>query len=79
MLISTAKLYHSYIYLTCLSHFQGCLCIATYCVPTNIYLFSVSNKPTRKRCAICSKLTIKTPERRCSGVFFVNFKHIIFF
>ena len=32
--------------------------------PPNIYLFKVSNKNTRKRCEICSKLTIKTPERR---------------
>ena len=33
----------------------------------------------RKRCLICLKLTIKTPERRqCgrSGVFIVNFEHI---
>ena len=31
------------------------------------------------RCEICSKLTIKTPERHqrhCSGVFIVNFEHI---
>ena len=43
--------------------------------PANIYLFKVNNKDTRKRCKICSKLTIKTLER-CqwcrSGVFFVN-------
>ena len=32
--------------------------------PTNIYLFKVNNRNTRKRCEICSKLTIKTPERR---------------
>ena len=32
--------------------------------PTSMYLFKVSNKNTRKRCEICSKLTIKTPERR---------------
>ena len=34
---------------------------------------------TRTRCEICSKLTIKTPERRQwrrSGVFIVNFEHI---
>ena len=34
---------------------------------------------TRKRCEICSKLTIKTLEQRqrCrSGVFIVNFEHI---
>ena len=29
----------------------------------NIYLFKVSNRNTRKSCEICSKLTIKTPER----------------
>ena len=29
----------------------------------NIYLIKVNNKNTRKRCEICSKLTIKTPER----------------
>ena len=27
-----------------------------------IYLFKVNNRNTKKRCAICSKLTIKTPE-----------------
>ena len=38
----------------------------------------VSNRNTRARCEICSKLTIKTPERRQwrSGVFIVNFEHI---
>ena len=30
----------------------------------NIYLFKVNNRNTRKMCVICSKLTIKTPERR---------------
>ena len=45
----------------------------------NIYLFKFNNRNTRKKFKICSKLTIKTPERRhwChSGVFFVNFEHI---
>ena len=32
--------------------------------PANIYLFKVNYKNTRKKCEICSKLTIKTPERR---------------
>ena len=32
--------------------------------PANIYLIKVNNKNTRKRCEICSKFTIKTPERR---------------
>ena len=45
----------------------------------NIYLFKFNNRNTRKRCAICSELTIKTPQRghcRRSRVFIVNFKHI---
>ena len=32
--------------------------------PTNIYLFKFNNRNTRTRYAICSKLTIKTPEGR---------------
>ena len=35
---------------------------------------------TRTRCEMCSKVTIKTPERRLwrrSGVFIVNFEHVI--
>ena len=42
-------------------------------------MFKVNNKNTRARSEICSKLTIKTPERRHwrrSGVFIVNFEHI---
>ena len=37
-----------------------------YCriCPTGIYLLKVNNRNTRTRCEICSKLTIKTPERR---------------
>ena len=48
-------------------------------IPANIKLFKVNNKNVRKRCEICSKVTIKTPERRhwlCSGVFIVTFEHI---
>ena len=44
-------------------------------IPDDIYLFKVNNRNTRTRCEICSKLTIKTPERR-SGVFIVNFENI---
>ena len=43
------------------------------------YMFKVNNRNTRTRCEICSKLTIKTSERRHwrrSGVFIVNFEHI---
>ena len=46
--------------------------------PAGIYLFKV-HKNTRTRCETCSKMTIKTPERRHwsrSGVFIVNFEHI---
>ena len=42
-------------------------------------MFKVNNKNTRAKCKICSKLTVKTPERchwRCSVVFIVNFEHI---
>ena len=44
-----------------------------------IYMFKVNNRNTRKRCEICSKLTIKTPYRRQwrrSAIFIVNFEHI---
>ena len=44
-----------------------------------ICMFKVNNRNTRARCKICSKLTIKTPERRHwrnSAVFIVNFEHI---
>ena len=43
-------------------------------------MFKVNNRNTRTRCEICSKLTIKTPERRYftpySSVFIVNFEQI---
>ena len=48
--------------------------------PAGIYMFKVSNRNTRTRCEIGSKLTIKTAERchwRLSGVFIVNFEHIL--
>ena len=32
--------------------------------PAGIYMFKVDNRNSRTRCEICSKLTIKTPERR---------------
>ena len=43
-------------------------------------MFKINNRNTRKRCEIYPKLTIKTPERRHlgrSGVFIVNFEHIL--
>ena len=48
--------------------------------PFSIYLFKDSNGKTRTMCEICLKVTIRTPERRhwcCSGVFIINFEHIL--
>ena len=42
-------------------------------------MFKINNTNTRTRYEICSKLTIKIPERRQwgrSGIFIVNFEHI---
>ena len=48
--------------------------------PASNYMFKVDNRNTKTRCEICSKLTIKTPERcplHHSGVFIVvNFENI---
>ena len=51
--------------------FEMVVCLA-YEVPkkiydilsAGIYLLKVNNRNTRTRCEICSKLTIRTPERR---------------
>ena len=43
--------------------------------PINIYLFKVNNRNTRRRYEICSKLTIKLPERR-HVVSVVNFEQV---
>ena len=32
--------------------------------PASIYMFRVNNRNTKTRCEICSKLTMKTAERR---------------
>ena len=57
--------------------------------PTDIYLLKVNDRNTRKRCEICSKLTIKAPDTiwflycslwthftTCSSVFIVNFEQV---
>ena len=47
--------------------------------PASNYIIKVKNRNTKTRCEICSKLTIKTPERRQwrhFAVFIVNFEHI---
>ena len=41
--------------------------------PANIYLFKVKNRNTRKRSEICSKLTIKSTERRQRRRFYCYF------
>ena len=41
--------------------------------PGNIYLFKVNNSNSRKRCEICSELTIKTP---FSSVAVVDSEHV---
>ena len=51
-------------------------------ITPSIYLLNVSHRNPRTMFEICSKLTIKTPERshwRHSGVFIVNFKNIAHF
>ena len=51
-------------------------------IPAGVYQVKVNNRSTRIGCEICSKLRIKTPERRhwrCSGVFIVKFEHILHF
>ena len=50
--------------------------------PAGINMVRVNNKNTNTMCEICSKLTLKKPERRQwrrSGVFIVNFEHILHF
>ena len=45
-------------------------------------MFQVNNRNTKTMCETCSKLTIKTAERRQwlhSGIFIVNFEHILDF
>ena len=49
--------------------------------PAGNYMFKVDNRNTRTRCEICSKLTMKIPERRqwrftpCSSIS-INFKQV---
>ena len=48
--------------------------------PAGNYMFKVYSRNTRTTCEVCFKLTVKTSERHhwCrSGVFSVNFEHIL--
>ena len=47
--------------------------------PAGNYMFKVNDRNTKTRCEICSKLTIKIPERRHwrrSVIFIINFEYI---
>ena len=80
------SLFQGRVYMAALRLFQDHIVI--YCcqyfyyntsIPVGIYLLKVNNRNTRTRREICSKLTIKTPERRHwrrPGVFIVNFEHL---
>ena len=51
-------------------------------LPSQHLLVQSNSRNTRKKCEVCSKLTITTPERRHwhrSTVFIVNFEHISHF
>ena len=45
--------------------------------PANIDLLNFSNRNIRQTCEMCSKLTLKTPEQRCSSILIFNFEHIL--
>ena len=53
--------------------------IQSEAIPAGNDMFKVNSRHTRTRYEVCSKLTIKTPERRQwhrPGIFIVNFEHI---
>ena len=47
-------------------------------IPAANYMFKVDNRNTRTRCQICSKLTMKTPERRQIYKNYQNFHCFIY-
>ena len=49
--------------------------------PANKYLPKKNNRNRRNRCEQCANSTRNAPERphrHCSGIFFVNFEHILY-
>ena len=44
--------------------------------PAGIYMFKVNKRNTRTRCEICSKLTIKIPERHHWRVSIVSLEQV---
>ena len=72
---------HLYSFHLCFQFFEECFvsCLATNFfsyTPAGNYMFKFNNRICRKSCKICSKLTVKTPERRQFWHLFVNFEHI---
>ena len=66
-----------------------CHSTVSWNIPVSIYMFKVKNRNTSTKCELCSKLTIKKPERRLtpilpvgigvrrhSGVIVANFEYI---
>ena len=51
-------------------------CSLSTSYPAGYYMPNVNNRNTTAMCEISPKLTIKTTERRHSGVFISNFEHI---
>ena len=77
------KIYFNWYVKVCLGALLSvnrCIWIRLICIiQASNYMFKVNNRNIRARCEICSKLTIKIPERRHwrpSGIFIVNFEHI---
>ena len=58
--VMTCKYFKTFSYDTFREYLFFKLMMKTFAV--NFYLFKVSNRSTRKRCEICPKLAIKTPE-----------------
>ena len=64
-MVNILKLWRSFVILVTLQNVQSALLtLFQREKPANIYLHKVNNKNTRKGCEICSKLIMKTPERR---------------
>ena len=70
---------HSQVLSVAQSSYQNIPTAFYRCIPAVDYMFKVNTRNTRARCEICSKFTIKIPQRRhwrCFSVFFVNFEQI---
>ena len=57
------------------TYFSGVQSTIFFPFSANIYLFKV-NRNSRKRCEICSKLTIKIQEQRHRRTFFTRFTSV---